>query len=319
VKVLVAGATGSIGQQLVPQLLADGHDVVALARSTRRAQRLADLGAEVVTGDALDRAQVIRIVADAKPDAVVNLLTALPPNIDPKHIDRDMAQTNRLRTEGAKNVFDAADEVGVATNIVESVAFMTDPCRPPVTDESAPLWQAPPKKFASAVAAVADLEQRASEHGATVLRFGHLYGPGTALGPDGAFAAQVRAGKMPLLGDGASIFSFLHTADAASAVTVALTNAQPGVFNIVDDEPAPISEWLPELAKVLGAPAPKRLPSWIARIAVGEYGVAYMTALRGSSNRRAKETLGWNPSRPTWRKGFLEVFGGASVNAQAHA
>jgi nucleoside-diphosphate-sugar epimerase len=306
-KILVAGGTGAIGRQLVPQLLDDGHDVTVLARSVWRAQQLSELGAEIVAADALDAPEMVRVVADVKPDAIVNLLTALPSDIDPKHVDRDLAQTNRLRTEGARNLFDAAREAGVTTHVVESVAYMTDPSGPAVTDEAAPLWQAPPKKFAPAVAAVAELERLAGEHGATVLRFGHLYGPGTAFGPAGSFTGKVREGKVPLLGEGGSIFSFVHTADAASAVVAALGQERPGVFNIVDDEPTPIRQWLPELAEILHAPAPKRVPTWMARMAVGTYGVAYMTELRGSSNRRAKEALAWYPSRPTWREGFREV------------
>ena len=306
-KILVAGATGVIGEELVPQLLAEGHDVVALARSPKRTWVVAHPGVDVVTGDALDGVQITRLVGGVKPDAIVNLLTALPDKINPKHIDRDMAATNRLRTEGARNLFEAGRKAGVGTHIVESIAFITDPSGPAVTDEAAPLWQAPPKKYAAAVAAVAQLERLADEHRATVLRFGHLYGPGTAFAPEGAFTAQVRAGKVPLVGDAGSMFSFLHTADAASAAVVAVTNATAGVFNIVDDDPALMRDWLPELAKLLGARPPKRVAAWMARMAVGEYGVAYMTALRGSSNRRAKETFGWHPSRSTWRSGFGEA------------
>jgi nucleoside-diphosphate-sugar epimerase len=304
VKILVAGATGSIGQELVARLVSDGHDVTAFARSTRRAGRIAGLGVDVVTGDALSRDDVRRVVSGVRPDAIANLLTALPASIDPKHVDRDLAQTNRLRTEAARHLFDAAREAGVTTHVVESIAFVTDPSGPAVTDESAPLWKAPPKRFAPAVAAVAGMEELACEQEATVLRLGHLYGPGTAFAPDGALVAQVRAGKVPLVGDAASVFSFIHTADAASAFAAALTTQRPGVFNAVDDDPAPMQEWLPELARLLGAPAPRRVPAWLARMAVGGYGVAYMTSLRGSSNRRMKQAFGWAPSLPSWRQGF---------------
>ena len=305
-RILVAGATGVIGEQLVPQLLAEGHDIVALARTPKRAWVVAHPGVDVVTGDALDGVQITRLVGAVRPDALVNLLTALPDRINPKHIDRDMAATNRLRTEGARNLFDAGRKAGVGTHIVASIAFITDPSGPAVTDESAPLWQTPPKKYAAVVAAVAELERMAAEHRATVLRFGHLYGPGTAFASGGAFTAQVRTGKVPLVGDAGSMFSFLHTSDAASAAVVAVSGARAGVFNIVDDDPAPMREWLPELAKLLGAPPPKRVAAWMARMAVGEYGVAYMTSLRGSSNRRAKEAFGWQPSRSTWQRGFGE-------------
>jgi len=305
-RVFVAGATGAIGQQLVPQLREAGHHVTAMARSTNRVLLLDAVGADVVTGDALDREGVMRLVSDAKPDAIVNLLTALPDNINPKHIDRDMAATNRLRLEGSRNLFDAADHAGVARQIVESVAFMTDPSGPAVTDESAPLWRSPPKKFAPSVRAVADMEVLALANGGTVLRFGHLYGPGTAFGRDGAFTAQVAAGKVPIVGDGDSMFSFVRNTDAASAVVAALNSEQTGLFNIVDDEPVRMNEWLPEFAGIVAAPAPKRVPRWVARLAVGDYGVAWMTSLRGSSNQRAKQALGWQPSWPTWRKGFRD-------------
>ncbi len=306
-RVFVAGATGAIGRELVAQLAADGHDVTAFARSAGRAQRVADLGATVVTGNALDRDLVMRAVSDAKPDAIVNLLTALPAAIDPKHVDRDLAATNRLRTEGARNLFDAGAELGVERHVVESIAFIADPSEAAITDESAPLWERPPAKFAAAVQAVRDLEQLAEANGATVLRFGHLYGPGTAFAPDGSFVAALRAGKVPLVGGGRSMFSFVHTADAASAVVAALGSETPGVFNVVDDEPAAIGDWLPYLAKLVGAPAPKRVPAWVARLAVGDYGVAYMTSLRGSSNQRAKEVLGWQPLLSSWREGFAVV------------
>jgi len=306
-KVFIAGATGAIGQALVPQLLADGHDVVGLARSGQRARELAGLGAQLVTGDALDRPRLVRLVADAAPEAIVNLLTAIPATIDPRHIDRDMAATNRLRTEGTRNLFDAGRRAGVRRHVVESIAYVIDPSQPAVTDEAAPVWDRPPKRYAAAVAAVGELERLSDDDGATVLRFGHLYGPGTAFAPDGSFTAQVRAGKVPLVGQAGSTFSFVHCADAAEAISAALTSEQSGTFNVVDDDPAPIREWLPELADILGAPAPKHVPAWLARAAVGRYGVAFLTELRGSSNRRAKEVLGWQPSRPSWRQGFREA------------
>lgn len=308
-KVLIAGGTGAIGQELVAQLAGQGHYITVLARSQRRVGTAAGLGAVVIRADALVREEVTRAVAIAEPDAVVNLLTALPARIDPRHIDRDLAATNRLRTEGARNLLDAADAAGVRRHVVESLAFIADPGGPPVTDESAPIWQAPPKKFAAAVAAVAELERLALQHDATVLRFGHLYGPGTAFALDGAFVDDVRAGKVPLVGKAGSIFSFIHVADAASAIVAALAAATPGVFNLVDDQPTAMHDWLPELAGMVGARPPKQVPAWLARMAVGAYGVAYMTTLRGSSNGKIKAALGWEPAHSGWREGFEAVIG----------
>lgn len=228
-RVLVAGATGVIGDQLVPQLLDQGHEVVGMARSDRRVHLLRERGAEVVVADALDPSQTAAAVARARPDAVVNLLTALPADIDPRHIDCDMATTNRLRTEGARNLFSGARQAGVERCVVESIAFITDPAGPDITDESAPVWPSPPKKFAPAIDAIVAMEADAARLGATVLRFGQLYGPGTTHARDGATTALIRSGKMPIVGDGGSVFSFVHTADAARAVVVALATTTQGV------------------------------------------------------------------------------------------
>lgn len=316
-RILIAGATGAIGRQVVPQLLDHGHDVVGMARSRRRADPIREQGVEVVLADALDRERVQEVVQQAAPDAVVNLLTALPADLDPKHIDRDTAATNRLRTEGAANLFDAARHAGVSRVVVESIAFITDPAGPDVTDETAPVWPAPPAKFAAAVDAVVDLEAQAAAHGATVLRFGQLYGPGTALAADGPVTAAVRAGKVPIVGDGGSVSSFVHVADAAAAVVAAVESRTTGLFNVVDDDPAAIGVWLPVLAELVGGPSPRRIPRWLARLVVGDYGVAWMTALRGSSNARARQRLGWAPAHPTWREGFREELAAAAARPAA--
>lgn len=192
----------------------------------------------------------------------------------------------------------------MAHSVAQSIAFAYDPAGSAVKNEDAPLWRDPPRQFAPVVAAVAELEQLTRQAGGTVLRFGHLYGPGSSYAADGAVIRMIRTGKMPIVGTGASVFSFIHARDAATAVEAALRGPAPGVFNIVDDEPTPAHTWLPELAAMLGAPAPRRVPTALARLAVGGFGVAYLTALRGASNARARDQLRWKPRYPSWREGF---------------
>ncbi len=303
-KVFIAGGTGVIASQLVPQLLDGGHTVVAMARSSDRTGPIEQAGAQVVLGDALVWDETRRVIAEARPDAVVDLLTAIPSHIDPRHIDRDMAATNRLRTRGTTNLLDASHQAGVERAVVESVSYVVDPSYPAVTDESAHPWREPPKRYQPSIDAVLEHEARALAADATVLRFGHLYGPGTIYDHDGDLTQQIRAGKVPIVGDGGSVFSFIHTADAAHAIVQALEHEPAGVVNVVDDEPEPMAKWLPDLATMLGAPQPRHIPRWIARLAVGSFGVAWMTALRGSSNERAKQVLDWQPARPSWRQGL---------------
>jgi nucleoside-diphosphate-sugar epimerase len=303
-RVLVAGGTGVIGRQLVPLLRSAGHDVVVLSRPGRSANAAERLGAAVVTGDALDRAAVASAVRSAAPHAIVNMLTAIPPAINPRRLAKDFELTNRLRTEGTRNLLDAARDVGVRRVVAQGLAYAYDPSGSGPADEEAPLWQNPPKQFVPVLAALRDLERQTLSAQGAVLRFGHLYGPGTIYAPDGSFVQQVRGGKVPLVGGGTATFSFTHTRDAASAVVAALDSDYTGVLNIVDDEPAPMHVWLPELADILGAKRPKGAPAALARMAVGGWGVAFMTQLRGADNSRAKRLLDWTPRYPSWRNGF---------------
>lgn len=309
-RVLVAGATGVIGDQLVPLLTAAGHEVVGLARSRDRADGLRRAGAELVVADALDRAAVTRAVREAAPEAVVNMLTAIPPALDPRRLARDFALTNRLRTEGTRNLLDAAREVGARRVISQGLAYIYDPDGTGNADEDALVWRDPPKQFAPVLAALMELERRTVDAGGLVLRFGHLYGPGSMLAHDGSLVQQVRAGKMPLGGGGGATFSFVHAHDAASAVLAALDKEVTGALNVVDDDPAPMSVWLPELARILGAPVPKPAPAFLVRLAVGGWGVAYMTRLRGADNARARLSLDWRPRYASWREGFATELGG---------
>lgn len=301
-RVLLAGATGVIGRQAVPVLAAAGHQVIGLARTPIR---LPDT--EMVAVDALDRAAVADAVRSAGPDVIVHMLTAVPDPVDPRHLDRDMALTNRLRTEGTANLVAAA---GGARVIAQGVAYAYDPGGSPVKDEDAPLWRDPPAQFAPEVAALVAQERRVTWAGGLVLRLGHLYGPGSSFAPEGGFARRLRDGKVPLVGDGASMFSFIHVHDVATAILAAVEHpTASGVCNIVDDQPTLVHDWLPEMAAMLGAPAPRHVPAPLARLFVGGWGVAYMTGLAGASNMLARHQLDWKPAYSSWRDGLAADLG----------
>jgi nucleoside-diphosphate-sugar epimerase len=297
-RVLVAGSTGVIGSRLVPLLEAVGHEVTGLARSPGRAS-----GA-IVAADALDRDGLARAVAGAAPDAIVNLLTAIPAALDPKHLARDFAATNRLRTEGTRNLCEAAEKAGATRVLAQGLAYAYQPAGG-LADEDAPLWtDHTPKQFAPVLEAIVELERLTAETGGLVLRFGHLYGPGSAYAPDGSFTAQVRAGKVPVVGGGHSTLSFTHADDAATALVAALDKDVTGVLNVVDDTPVTMGEFLPAYAQMLDAPTPKRAPAALARLAVGSWGVAFMNGLRGADNARARLHLDWRPRYASWRDGI---------------
>ncbi|HEX6338814.1 MAG TPA: NAD(P)-dependent oxidoreductase [Jiangellaceae bacterium] len=297
-RILVAGSGGVIGRQLVPMLQEGGHEVVGLARTAGSA------AVKVITADALDRDAVLRAVRRTRPDAIVNMLTAIPKQINPKRLAQDFEATNRLRVIGTANLIAATAEVGVRQIISQGLAYAYDPHGSGPADEDAPLWLDPPKPFVPVLDALKELERATLEVQGTVLRFGHLYGPGTSYAADGSFVRQVRDRQVPLVGRGAATFSFTHTSDAAAAVVSVLATGHSGVFNVVDDDPAPMSQWLPYLAGELGAPEPRRAPAFVARWVVGSWGVAFMTKLRGAANTRARRVLGWEPAFPSWRTGF---------------
>jgi nucleoside-diphosphate-sugar epimerase len=309
-RVLVAGATGVIGRRLVPLLTSAGHDVVGIARSHGdRATAVEQAGAAVVVADALDRPALARAVHDAAPEAVVHILTAIPADISPRRLAGNFALTNRLRTEGTRNLLDAAAQAGARRVITQGIAFAYDPHGAGLADEDAPFWRRPPAPFAPVLDALRELERLTRQARGLVLRFGHLYGPGTAFASDGAFVRQVRAGKVPIVGSGAATFSFTHAHDAAAAIVAALATDSTGALNVVDDEPATVRSWLPTLAGILRAPAPRRVPAALARLAVGGWGVAYMTRLRGADNARARDILDWRPRYASWREGFAAELG----------
>jgi nucleoside-diphosphate-sugar epimerase len=304
VRVFVAGATGVIGRSLIPALLAAGHDVTAMCRSEESAGQARAAGAEPAMADALDAGAVADAVAQAHPDAVVNQLTALPKRIDPRRIERDFERNDRLRSEGSRILAGAAHDAGIQRLLAQSIAFMYEGGPDgALHSEQDPLVIDPPSSFARTADAVKTLEQTTLEAGGTVLRYGYFYGPGSAIASDGSIVTDLRRRRMPLVGSGAGVWSFVHVDDAAAATVLAL-DAPPGVYNVVDDEPAPVAEWLPVLAKAAGAPRPMRVPAFLARLAAGEYGVTAMTRAQGASNERAKRELAWEPAHRSWREGF---------------
>jgi nucleoside-diphosphate-sugar epimerase len=290
---------------------------VAMSRTEKRAASARAAGAEIVLADALDSETTAAAVRAARPDAVVNLLTAIPAQVDPKHLARDFAATNRLRTEGTRNLLDAADRAGVGQVVSESIAFAYDPDGTGPANEDNQLWRNPPAQFEPVLAALVALEQRTRASDGLILRFGQLYGPGTSFAADGPFTDQVAHGKMPLVGGGTATWSFTHTQDAATAILAALDRHATGVLNIVDDDPAPVREWLPYLAQVLGARSPKSVPAVLARTVIGAWGVAYMTRLRGADNARARLALDWLPGYASWRDGFAAELAGAPATRDA--
>ena len=304
-RVFVAGATGAIGRPLVQMLVQAGHETFGLARSNAAAKQVRRLGATPVSADALDREALVAAIAEVRPEAVVHQLTAIPQALDPKRIDVQFELTNRLRTEGTRNLLEGWRAAGGRLFVAESIAFAYDPEGEGLRTEHHPLWRRPPRTFEDILAAVRDLEAQVGDAGGAVLRYGHLYGTGTRLAGDGGTTGQVRQGRFPVVGSGGAVFSFTHVEDAAGAAVRAVEAGARGVFNIVDDDPAPACEWLPELARQLAAPAPGQVPVAQALEAVGEWGVAYQTELVGASNARAKQEVGWRPIHPTWRTAMV--------------
>ena len=306
-RILVAGATGAIGRQLLPRLIDAGHEVVGMIRREAKRDSLRALGADAVVADALVGEQVTRAVAEARPDVIIHQLTAIGA-LNPRRFDRDFALTNRLRTEGTDNLLSAGRAVGVQQFIAQSyTSWPYARTGGKVKTENDPLDPAPPREMRKSFAAIKHLEDAVTGADWTqgvVLRYGGFYGPGTSLSPGGYQFELVRKRRFPLVGDGAGVWSFVHVADAAEATVLAIEHASRGIYNIVDDDPAPVSEWLPVLARQLGAPAPRRLPRFVARAIAGEAAVAMMTEIRGASNAKARRELGWTPRHTSWRQGF---------------
>jgi 2-alkyl-3-oxoalkanoate reductase len=302
-RVLVAGATGVVGRQLVPQLIAAGHQVTATTRNAEKAAALRAAGADAAVVDGLDAMAVGEAVARAKPEVVIHQMTALAGNFDLRHFDRTFAVTNQLRTTGTDNLLAAAQAAGTRRVIAQSYSgWSSARTGGPVKTEDDPLDPDPPKAMRSTLDAIRYLEHAvvSSPFEGIVLRYGSLYGPGASE----LMVGMLKRRQVPVIGDGGGIWSFLHTHDAASAAVAALDRGDPGVYNVVDDEPARVSEWLPWLATAVGAKPPLRVPAWLGRLVAGEAAVSVMTQVRGSSNAKAKRKLGWELAWPSWRDGF---------------
>jgi 2-alkyl-3-oxoalkanoate reductase len=312
-RVFVAGATGAIGRPLVRQLVQSGHDVAGTTRSESRADRIRADGGEPVVVDALDRDALLAAVANARPNAVVHQLTQIPDDLNPRKMGEQFEMTDRLRTEGTHNLVDAARAAGAGRFVAQSIAFayrMDGPAGELKTEADPLLGDDAPGSFRHIVQAVAQMERTVVDAGGLVLRYGYFYGPGTSYAAsDGATAARVRKRGFPIVGDGGGVFPFIHVDDAAAATVAALEHGDPGVYNVVDDDPAPLREWLPVYAEAIGAKPPRRVPKLAAWIAAGKVAADGATKMRGASNAKAKRELGWEPRYSSWRQGFFEAAG----------
>jgi nucleoside-diphosphate-sugar epimerase len=311
-RVFVAGATGAIGKRLVPQLVEAGHQVTAMTRSKEKLGELYELGAEAVVCDVFDAGRLGSVVARAEPDAVINELTDLPQSLNPRKLGEYYAANNRVRREGTSNMLSAARGAGVRRFLVQGAAYWYAPTGGPVKTEEAPLYLDAPAPIGPAVKTIKEVEEAVlSADGieGVVLRYGMFYGPGTWYAKDGDVGRQVRKRRYPMIGHGEGMFSFIHIDDAAAATVAALERARPGVYNVVDDEPASAVEWMPLYAEALGAKRPPRVPAFLARMIAGDALVTWMLGLRGASNEKVKEELGWRPRYKSWRQGFFENLG----------
>jgi nucleoside-diphosphate-sugar epimerase len=313
-KVFVAGATGALGKQLVPLLVANGHDVVGMTRTEAKRVLLGNVGARPVVADALDADAVGRAVGEAEPDVIVHQLTAIPPKINMRRFEREFALTNRLRTEGTDNLLSAGRAASVKRFVAQSNASLYARTGGPIKREDAPLDEDPAPEMRQGLEALRHLE--AAVTGArwtegVVLRYGWFYGPGTsiALDPPGSQIEMIRKRQVPVVGGGTGVWSFIHIEDAAAATVAAVEGGAAGIYNIVDDEPAPVSEWVPELAAAVGAKRPLRVPRWLGRLAAGEWATVAMTEIRGAANDKAKRELDWQLRYPSWRQGFAKGLG----------
>lgn len=319
-RVFVAGATGVMGRALIPQLVAAGHEVVGMTRSATKQNLVRDMGARPAVADALDPDEVAEAVASAEPEVLVHELTALsgPMSMrDARHLERSplFVMTGRLRTEGTDHLLAAGRAVGARRVVAQSfTAFRFADTGGPVLSEDDPIDPDPAGAVQPGLGAILYLERAVTgiDWGeGLVLRYGGFYGPGTSisLAPDAQLAGPVRKRRLPIIGDGGGYSSYIHINDAAAATVAAIDHGEPGIYNIVDDEPAPAREWLPALANALDARPPRHIPRWLARLLAGETATAMMTEAKGSSNDKAKRELGWQPRYPSWRQGFLEGLG----------
>ncbi len=322
-RVFIAGGSGTIGRRLVPMLVGAGHEVIGSTRSPEKVAELAALAAEPVVVDVLDEEAVIAAVRKAEPDVIVHQLTALKGVTNLRHFDEAFALTNRLRTEGLDYLLRAARAVGVRRLIAQSyTGWPNERTGGPVKTEDDPLDANPLPSMAKTLSAIRYLEETLSQSEdveGVALRYGGFYGYGTSLGEGGEHLKLFLKRRFPIIGDGAGIWSFTHIDDAAAATVAALEHGVPGVYNVVDDEPAPVSVWLPYLTRVLGAKPPRRIPVWLGRVVAGEAIVLMMTETRGSSNAKARRELGWKPRYASWRDGFRHGLANPNGPVQLHS
>ena len=308
-RIVLAGATGVIGRPLVFRLVKARHEVIGLTRAPDKVDALHAMGARAEVVDVLDDKAVVAALAKARPDVVVHELTAIPERLNVRQFDRDFALTNRLRTVGTDNLLTAARAAGASHFVAQSyAAWPYARVGGPVKSEDDPLDPHPPAHMSKTMEAIVHLEEAvlgASEIKGVALRYGAFYGPGTTFASGGSTFDDVRHRRFPIVGDGGGVWSFIHVDDAAEATLAAIERGAAGIYNITDDDPAPVSEWLPAYASAIGAPPPRHVPKFLARLVVGEPGVVLLTEVRGASNAKAKRDLDWEPRWSSWRDGFF--------------
>jgi 2-alkyl-3-oxoalkanoate reductase len=319
-RIFVAGATGAVGRPLVAALIAAGHSVVGTTRTAAKAEVIKRMGAEPAIADGLDASAIRAAVIAAKPEIIIDQMTDLAAVTDIRHFDRAFATTNKLRTQGTDFLLAAAREVGARRFIAQSFCGWTYGRGESIKTEADALEPDPPEELRRTLEAIQYMEGAvagsANPEG-IVLRYGSFYGPDTGM-LSRAMIDQVRRRRVPLIGGGGGRWSFIHVEDAASATLAAIERGAPGnIYNIVDDDPAPVSEWLPALATLVGARSPIRVPAWLGRLFAGEHLVSMMTEVRASSNAKARRELGWQPAHPSWREGFAEIASGAATQHAA--
>jgi nucleoside-diphosphate-sugar epimerase len=312
-RVFVTGGTGAVGAFLLPHLVESGHEVIALIRTAQKAKAIEAIGVKIALADALNKEELTAAIRKAEPEVIIHQLTALAGTGNFKKFEEEFALTNRFRTEVTDVLMAAAREVGTHRFIAQSFCgwpFARE--GGPVKTEDDPLDPNPPASFSKTLAAIRYLEdtmQRSADLQAFALRYGTFYGPGSGIAKDGSIVEMVRKRRLPIVGDGSGIWSFTHLNDAARATVAAISQGDPGIYNVVDDDPAPVSAWLPALAEAVGARPPFKVPIWLGKLAIGDGGVSMMTKIRGASNAKAKRNLGWQPIYPSWRRGFVEGLG----------
>jgi nucleoside-diphosphate-sugar epimerase len=310
-RIFVAGATGALGKQLLPRLVERGHEVTGMTRTAAKAASIEEMGAAPAVADALDPDAVARAVAHAEPEVIVHELTAISDVGSMRNVDRGFVQTNRLRREGTDHLLAAGRAVGVRRFVAQSfAAWLYQRTGGPVKTEEDPLDPHPPAAVHETFEAIRYVEEAVTTADwmtGIALRYGGFYGPGTSIWPGGEHLEPIRKRKFPIVGDGNGVWSFIHIEDAAEATADAVERGERGIYNVADDSPEAIRDWLPGVAELIGAPPPRRVPKWLGRIVGGKPGVIMMTELRGVSNEKAKRELGWAPKYPSWREGLAGV------------